>query len=272
MEIKRTKPLEILKVSCSALKTYEQCPRKYYYSYILKPVIEKKDWAHLTLGTFVHEVLELFHNKLKIDIGQDRKKLMTHASQATKNEKVKGKPKHKLNPEIIKEAKDILTAYLVYLERNGIPNVDANEKSFSVIIDEDILVRGVIDRIDIATDGSHRFHIWDYKTGKSKYLDEFQLLVYGIPLLEEYRDLEEYKASYLALKENMKEISYTFTRTDVEKVKDEIREIAKQIREDKTWEPRPQFLCKYCDYSPICDAAPKERVQPGQAAGGEIEW
>lgn len=111
-----------------------------------------------------------------------------------------------------------------------------------------------------------------HNTGQSKYLDEFQLLVYGIPLMDNHPELERYRASYLALKEDMKEISYTFTRTDVERTKEKIREIAKKIREDITWAPKPQFLCKYCDFETVCDAAPAKYTKPAQAAGGEIEW
>lgn len=95
--------------------------------------------------------------------------------------------------------------------------------------------------------------ILTHNTGKSKYLDEFQLLVYGIYLLDAHPELEHFKGTYIVLSEN-KEIPYTFTRTDVERCKAEILDVAKQIREDKTWDPKPQFLCSYCDFEAICPA------------------
>lgn len=264
----------VLKLSTSSIKTYEQCPRKYYFTYISKPEIPAKDWSHLTLGNFVHEVLEFFHNMLKKDLTRDRKRLMTFACKAKEKEIGKeGQPKYNLTEDIRKDIKEILLAYLVYLDKKGVPNVESNEKKFNIKLDEDLLIRGVIDRVDIGDgDTPTRFHVVDYKTGKSKYLDEFQLLVYGIPLLEDHPEMNEYKATYLALKEDMKEISYVFTRTDVEKVKEKIRGIARQMREDSTWEPRPQFLCNYCDYEPVCDASPKKRTSAKSARGGEIEW
>ena len=125
--------LDVLKVSVSSLKTYKDCPRKYYYNYILKPEIVKRDWAHLILGNFIHEVLEFFHNIMKKDLSRDRKRMMTFACRTKENEKdKKGNPKYILTPELKKEVKDILTAYLQYLQDKGMPDVQANEKKFNI--------------------------------------------------------------------------------------------------------------------------------------------
>ena len=264
--------LDLLKLSASSIKTYEQCPRKYWYNYIDKPEVPIKEWDHLTLGNFVHEVLEHFHNILKKHKKRDQRKLMEYVCKEREKEMGKdGGPKFKLNEELRKQIRGMLMSYLEYLEENGVPNVQSNERRFSVYLDEDLLVRGVIDRIDLGVgDDPTRFHVVDYKTGKSKYLDEFQLLLYGIPLLEENPDLDIFKGSYLALKEDMKWLSYDISRTDVENVKEKIRSVARQIREDSTWQPKPQFLCRYCDFESICDASPDNQFK--NFRGGEIGW
>lgn len=106
-----------------------------------------------------------------------------------------------------------------------------------------------------------------HNSGKSQYLDEFQLLVYGLYLLDRYPDLKQYSGNYLMLKEGMKKLSYTFTREDLEKVIQKIKDIAEQIRSDKTWEPKTHFiLCRYCDYVDICDAAPKK------GSSKDLDW
>lgn len=97
-----------------------------------------------------------------------------------------------------------------------------------------------------------------HNTGKSQYLDEFQLLVYGLPLLERDPGLEKFHGTYIVLKED-KKIPYRFTRTDLDRVVDKIRKIASEIREDQTWEPQPSFLCKWCDYEDICPATKNRR-------------
>lgn len=92
-----------------------------------------------------------------------------------------------------------------------------------------------------------------HNTGKSKYLDEFQLLIYCLYILTEHPELDSAKGEYLALKEG-KKIDYTFTRTDIERAVNEIQKVARDIREDRTWDPKPQFLCKWCDFKEYCPA------------------
>lgn len=272
------KKLELLKLSTSSIKTYEKCPRNYYYRYILKPEIEQVEWDHLALGNFVHDVLEFFHNVLKKFPDKNKAQLMGYCCKQKEQEKdKKGELKFKMSDDVRKEAKKILKDYLGLLKKTGLPNVQANEKKFNIYLEDDLMIRGLIDRQDLGmaalgpdTD-PERVHIIDYKSGKSKYLDDFQLLVYGIPVMDENPELGEYDASYLVLKENMKWITYSFNRQDVEKVKEKIKSVARSIREDTTWEPRPQFLCKYCDYVGICDAAP-DSLKTKIAKGGEVGW
>jgi len=263
----------ILKLSASSIKTYEQCPRKWYYTYLDKPDIPPKDWSHLTLGNFIHDVLEYFHNDL---LSNPEKGIRGAMSQACKGREVTSDYKQKLTPEIRQEVRGMLLAYLDLLESGGMPNVQSNERNFSVNLDKDLLIRGKIDRVDLGVNGNpNMYHIVDYKSGKSKHLDDFQLLVYGIPILDENPEMENYTGSYLALKENMKWITSTFTRTDVEKVKAKIRDIASKIRCDRTWEPKSQFLCKWCDYNIVCEDAPANKLRgglPKPFVGGECDW
>ena len=51
----------MLKLSVSSMDTYEKCPKKYHYTYIEKPNIQKKKWAHTEFGSCAHKMLELFH-------------------------------------------------------------------------------------------------------------------------------------------------------------------------------------------------------------------
>jgi CRISPR/Cas system-associated exonuclease Cas4 (RecB family) len=273
-----TKQLDVLKLSTSSIKTYEKCPRNYYYRYILKPKIEQVEWDHLALGNFVHDVLEFFHNVLQKSPDKNFAQLMGLCCKTKEVEKDrKGELKFKMSGEIRKEAKKILKNYLGLLKKTGLPNVQANEKKFNVYLEDDLVIRGLVDREDLGLAAlgpdkdPDRVHIIDYKSGKSKYLDDFQLLVYGIPVMEAHPELEGYEASYLVLKENMKFITYQFSRQDVEKVKQKIRNAARSIREDQTWEARPQFLCKYCDYVNICDAA-HGSFKKKDVKGGEVDW
>ena len=50
--------------SPSSIKTYKQCPRKYYYSYILG--LEQPPNVHTVRGNIAHSVLEHFFDPLAI--------------------------------------------------------------------------------------------------------------------------------------------------------------------------------------------------------------
>lgn len=241
------KALKILKLSASAIKTYEQCPRKYYYTYIDR--LPRKDWPHFKLGNFVHAALEDFHNALLEDPNQERKPLLLEICR-------KRLPEFQLDHSQKEAVKPMLNDYLHLLNTKGLPDVLVNEQGFNFNIDGDILLRGYIDRID--RDSERDYHIVDYKTGKSKYLDEFQLLVYGLYLRNKHPDLKSFRGSYLALSEGAKMISSTFTTTDLDRCEMKIKKVANQIRTEQAWETKRQFLCDYCDFKEVCPAFAKK--------------
>lgn len=244
---KDTEVVKKLRLSVSAIKTYESCKRKYYYQYIEK-LPRKDDWEHLKVGNFVHEVLEMFHEKIKISVAPIDWKILISELCKEKHKKFQ------LNVDQAGIARDMLKQYLVGLEESGVPNVVATEKKFSITLDGDVLMVGVIDRIDAT--GPDQFHLVDYKTGKSKYLDEVQLLVYALSMFREFPHLENFKASYLCLAENCRLISYNFSQTDALRVEQKIKKIANEIRADQTWTASPSPLCAYCDFTNVCTAVP----------------
>jgi len=233
-----------LKVSASALKTYTQCPRKYYFTYIEK--LPKKKWPHIELGNFLHDVLEEFHNLLRDAPKPDRE-----WGAALRDICVAQIHKYELTKEQRVTAKEMLDAYLAKLRSDGMPNVLFNEKEFSMDLPENILLRGFIDRIDQEGDG---LHIRDYKSGSSRYLDAFQLTEYALAAFKAYPDLTKVKGSYIILKEASKIIPYSISKTDTERCVAEIVDIAGAIRSDQTWETRPSKLCSFCDFSDACPA------------------
>lgn len=240
-----------MRLSVSAMKTYESCKRKYFYQYIEK-LPRKGDWEHLKVGNFVHEVLELFHEKVRLtptDVA-DWKPIISEISK----EKQK---KFALNVDQATVAISMMREYLTGLADNGLPDVLATEKKFSMTLDGNVLMVGVIDRVDrIEGDEPDSYHLVDYKTGKSKYLDEVQLLVYALAMFREFPEVEKFKASYLCLAEKCKVISYTFSKTDALRVEQKIKKVADEIRNDKTWVATPTPLCAYCDFTKVCTSIP----------------
>jgi RecB family exonuclease len=83
------------------------------------------------------------------------------------------------------------------------------EKDFCFNITENIVIRGFIDRLDFDDDA---YHIVDYKTTKDKkWMEPFQLSVYGLWLKEEY-GVDDFKGSYVMLRDKSSYLSYNLTK------------------------------------------------------------
>lgn len=241
--------VELLKLSASSMKTFDQCPRKYYYNYIER--VPRKQWDHFDLGNLCHKVLEIFH-EIYMEEGTRRKKslskLMGHSFAEGRKEFA-----HVSN-DLVAEAKSLVTDYLEVISQTGMPLVKGVETSFNFNLREDILLRGFLDRVDITKEG--KFHIVDYKTTKNeKYLEPFQLLIYGLWLRDEYPEVEEFEASYVLLRHKAKLKSYKFNRHDIEQAEKKVITFADKIRASDAadnWVPVPTPLCNWCDFQSIC--------------------
>lgn len=239
------KQSQIIKLSASAVKTYEQCPRKYFYNYIERA--PRKQWDHFDLGNLCHKTLELFH----LDYIKNKKKKQALGKIMSKSFKEARKDFPKMSVKLIEEAKDLIQDYLNKMKQDGMPNVKGVETYFNISLADDVLVRGYLDRLDMTPDG--RYDIIDYKTTKNtKYLDEFQLLVYGLWLKEQYPDVEAFRGSYVLLRHGAKLKSYDFNMEDVDSIRKKLLGYAKSLKEENTWSPVPTALCNWCDFKNLC--------------------
>lgn len=239
--------VELIKLSASSVKLYDQCPRKYFYQYIKRA--PKKHWSHLDLGNLCHRALEIFH-LVYMKHGLNKGSLSKIMKFAFKEAR---KKYPNMSDNILLDAKEMLMGYLKMVRSEGMPVVKGVETSFNLDISDDVLVRGYIDRLDIMKDGT--FRIVDYKTTKNEtYLDEFQLLVYGMWLSKEYPHVKKFKGSYVLLRHGSAYKNYDFTIEDVEKVKQKLLDCANNIKNDEEWVQIPTRLCDWCDFKDICPA------------------
>lgn len=237
---------KLIKLSASRAKTFDQCPRKYYYHY--EEHLPTKEWDHLELGTYSHAVLEIFHKYIINGSKESWRKLMSLASnEAFKKTIEKG---HSLSNEQISEAKTILSSYLSNIEEKGMPNVMEVEFPFTIELNNKYDLTGVIDRLDYE-DGF--YHIVDYKTNKNaKYMDPFQLNTYGLFLVKKFPEVTRFKASYIMLRLDCQRVSYEFTIEDVTKCHNRLIEYADKIMSEERWIAKPSKLCDWCDFKDVC--------------------
>ena len=241
---------QLIKLSASSVKTYEQCPRKYKFNYIDK--LPKKHFDHFDLGNLCHKTLENFHKYFITN--KYNKKLATKIIGESFGKARLEFPK--LSDALVAEAKQMISNYLKMISSNGMPSVKSCEKDFDFNLAEDIRIRGFIDRIDTTKD--NKFRIMDYKTTKSvQYLDTFQLLVYGIWLKREYPDIKDFVGAYVLLRHQSKLKEYSFNLVDIEDTEKKLISYANAIRTENTWVTIPSKLCNYCDFKDVCSAQKK---------------
>ena len=260
---------EELRLSVSKTKTFLDCKAKYKYVYIDK--LPRKEWSYHILGKFCHKVLEDFHNAyvmhdsklpFNVEMGNAYKSAIKEFGSS-------------MNTEMKKECWDLVDKYLRIIvnnkKNNTLPNVIACEKNFNFELEENLILNGMIDRIQI--DADNVLHVADYKTTKNKkYLknDFFQLLTYAYALLLEDPNLTKIRASYILLRHDFEYITTEFNQDDIIKIKDKYISYAKQIRDEKEFTPNPTILCRYCDHASICPEV-KKMLDPSQIYG-EVGW
>ncbi|MEP6994542.1 MAG: PD-(D/E)XK nuclease family protein [Acidobacteriota bacterium] len=182
--------------SASRLETLAQCPFRYFVKHVLRIEPPKElerdttEWLDpMTAGSLLHEVFRLFFERItsaseRPGVGRHTGLLEEIAAAQIASFREKVPPASEL--AFGQRRDDILVACRTFLALEeehcramtpryfeipfGLPRADARSAISSrqpvtiVIADgESFALRGSIDRVDEAPDGS--FHVWDYKTG-----------------------------------------------------------------------------------------------------------
>tara|TARA_Y100001958_G_C21245097_1_gene574575 strand:- start:4702 stop:5472 length:771 start_codon:yes stop_codon:yes gene_type:complete len=249
----------MLKLSVSAIGTFEKCPKKYFFNYIDKPKIIKQKHNFTEFGSCAHQILENFHNFIleNPDSSQDDWPLIMKESfiSGVKQFDINLLSSETWSPKGmvpgIKLLKDIMQTYLDKIRDEGMPEVVGIETSYLFKINENASIRGYIDRIDRISDGVYR--VVDYKTSKSeKYLTNFQLLVYAEAVKRMFSDVKRIEASYMMLKHDCREVVWSFTDIDYKDCNKKLEKRSFEIINEKKWIKKPSMLCQWCDFKSIC--------------------
>jgi len=250
LDNKPAKNDQVLNLSVSKLKTFEDCKAKFKFSYIEK--LPKKEWEFHSFGKFLHAVLEYFHIQFRENPDQPLNLIMKDAYT-----KAKASYEDKLSKDKIKEVWELCFFYLKDISdrrKSGkLSDFLAAEKEFNINIEDTILLNGFIDKIQL--DPDKVLHVADYKTSKNdSYLknDFFQLKTYAYVMFLTDPSLKVVRTSYVMARMNFKEIVKEFTLDDVKDVEDYFLEKAALIRSEAGYKPKPSRLCDYCDYLESC--------------------
>lgn len=170
---------DTLKLSASAISTFQSCPKKYYFAHLLG--LKGQSTFAATYGTIVHAIMEIFNQKYITSYSAETLLNLTDilfkAAETPKAAIAEGFTQRIIdlisatNLLSLTEMKDNFKSAIKEMEKNGffnqIPDEIISEKSFEFEIAEcpNVVFDGRIDAIYRFGDN---YTVVDYKTGKNK--------------------------------------------------------------------------------------------------------
>ena len=241
------KILKYAPYSFSKIQYFKNCPKKFYYQYVLKVKTESTETKPLAKGRFIHLLLE----------HQDLKKVI-------QSKDFKRIPKHLIPKEDIKEYYQIYKEFTkskeykwykgkknIYTEFPIGMNYDMDMTTYS---DSEVFFRGYIDQVSADTERDVLL-ILDWKTGKYKEpenQDYSQLLYYGIALFDKL-PFDKIFLGFMYVEHN-KMNHKILHRKDVTRYKAALHTTIDKIETCKDFIKEESKLCEYCPFFEMCQA------------------
>ncbi|MFL6157181.1 MAG: RecB family exonuclease [Marmoricola sp.] len=247
-------------LSPSRAGDFKSCPLMFRYRTIDK--LPERPSPDAVRGTVLHKVLEDLFDLPAADRTPERADSMVEAAWAL----IRGEDPERADlfaddPSGEQEARWLATCREVlprYFDLEDPRRLEPAEREVYVetLLDSKLLLRGVVDRIDIAADGSIR--VVDYKTGRSpgesfeaKAL--FQMRFYALVLWRSRGVVP--KVLRLVYLGNTEMISYSPDEQDLLATQRQVEALWAAIRtarESGEWLPQKNFGCTWCSYKAFC--------------------
>ena len=229
--------------SYSSLKTYLDCPRKYYF--IKKEGLKPLPGALLLTGQALHEIIHKYISHL------NQGKVATDFSFLDiLAEEVSLKYPPSIQKDILTYAKRFGESFL--FERDYFVGtekriaLDKNHKTVD-FFDSNVYFRGILDFIE----RKDNLIITDFKFSY-KTADRFQLQTYAWLSSVLFPEEEEFILRVFNLRTLSFEKDTKIKAKELPKVFKRIESIIEEIEKDKTFKPRPSNYCSFCSFLPLC--------------------
>lgn len=208
--------------SFSAIKMYENCPKRYYHQRITKEVKDTGSDATI-YGERVHEALEHRLEK-KVDLPTESE---TYEPLCKSIESMGG---------------TLQVEQKLTLNENLTP---------TTWWEKDAWLRSILDVLIIFDDNAI---VMDWKTGKRRP-DFSQLEMFALQVFSHFPKVKKVKSTFIWLKD-MALDSHIYNRIDAEdmwvKLLMKTERISQSVKHNK-WPPKPSGLCRFCPAQNICE-------------------
>ena len=216
--------------SFSKLSTYNNCARKFKYSYLDKAPKDKVDNTALLKGGAIHSILEHYPNDAR----------------------------HKLAPKYQHIVDSFISTDLAkrYLEEYSIREFDFGldkdlvPTSYS---DKNAMFRGSVDYICTIDDV---LHLIDWKSGKSKdpkWQVYDQLMFYAIYFFKAYENINTIRISYVYVEHEGRENDIILERQYLDTYVKQLTDNIRLVEEEESFDKSVGVLCKWCDFRTHCE-------------------
>lgn len=242
-------------LSPSRAADFKQCPLLYRYRAIDR--FPETPTQAQTRGTVVHAALENLFDMPAAQRTPEAADFLVEGAWAAMCE-ADPELSHVIgddeNGRFIAQAQKLMATYYT-MENPTAFEADAVEEHVEIDVD-DVLMRGFIDRIDVAPTGEIR--VVDYKTGRSpgegyeaKAL--FQMKFYALAIWR-IRGVVPHRLQLMYLSDGQ-QLNYTPDREELERFARTLKAIWSAIRAAVTsgdFRPRKSRMCNYCEHRERC--------------------
>jgi putative RecB family exonuclease len=248
--------------SHSRLSSFEDCPRKFQYRYVLRvPVATESIEAFL--GRRVHEVLE----RLYLFAAEGRVPSLARVLERFhlwwEEHFDRGRVRIARDGVDAAHYRSVGERCLRNYYRRHYPFDDhtlgvEERVDFALDADGRYRIQGYVDRVVRARDGALEIH--DYKTSarapRQEQLDrDRQLALYQLGLAGRFGDGEPVRLvwHYLAVD---RRLTSQRTPAQLEGVRAQTVALIDRIRAERAFTPKPGPLCRWCEFNALCEASP----------------
>ena len=247
-------------LSPSRAADFMSCPLLYRFRTIDK--LPEPYSPDAVRGTVVHKVLEdLFDLPAPSRTPEQARQMLTPAWEALIGEDPElARMLPQDGPEIaawLASCREVLERYFTLEDPQRLEPAE-RELYVETLLDSRLLLRGYVDRLDVAPDGSMR--VVDYKTGRSpaemfegKAL--FQMRFYALVLWRMRGVVPAMlQLVYLGNGEVLRYVPDERDLLATERKVEAIWAAIRQAEEDRDWRPSPGRVCSWCAHQAICPA------------------
>ena len=239
-----------LRLSFTRVDTFERCPRLFRYQYV--DGLPQAPAPQLSFGSSIHAALEWLYDR-KHPVLPSLEELHQALFDAWDTSGY-AEVDREVQLQAYEHARAIIARYYERVAATGLTSPAATEAWFELPVDDDIVVVGAIDRVDV--DESGALHVVDYKTNRkartrAQVRGSLQLAIYALAVRELYGQLPASVALDFVVAGV--EVRVPLEEIDVASVPGRLRTVARRIRAGEDT-PTPHRLCDWCDFQSICPA------------------